>query len=213
MSSASAAIPIFPLPNAQLFPLALLPLHVFEPRYREMVRDCMAGDRMLAVALLEPGYEHDYGGRPPVRAVCGVGRILAHEPMPDGRSNILLRGEYRGRILDELPADRSYRLARIEKIEDIVAPTGADEVDQTLRLLSDQLSLRLPAGGETLRSLIRSANGAGALADVLAATLLTDPDLRQELLETEDVVQRARRVVDQLGMLLARVADHEGPSN
>jgi Lon protease-like protein len=209
----SVEVPIFPLPNAQMFPQALLPLHVFEPRYREMVREAMDGERLIGVALLEPGYEEDYAGRPPVRAVLGVGRIIAHEPLPDGRSNILLRGEYRARIVRELAPHKAYRMARLEVIEDLVPPNGAVEVRDTLMAVADQLSVRLPSGGETLRTLVRSVSGAGALADVLAAALITDSETRQRLLETPDVVARARDVVDQVGLLLARLADHDGPLN
>jgi len=215
----SVEIPLFPLPNAQLFPQALLPLHVFEPRYRELVRDLMApttstsGDRLLGVALLEPGHEADYQARPPVRAVLGVGRIIAHEPLPDGRSNILLRGEYRARIVGELPARHAYRLAQVERIDDVVPRAGGAEARDTLLGLADQLSLRLPSGGDTLRTLARSVTGPGALADVLAAALITDSETRQRLLETSDVVVRARAVIDQVGVLLARLADHQGPAN
>src|SRR6185369_8808617 len=96
-------LPIFPLPRVQLFPHALLPLHVFEPRYRDMVRDAMAGPRLIAVAALEPGFEADYHGRPAVRAVVGVGEVIGHEALEDGRCNILLRGVARARIDTELP--------------------------------------------------------------------------------------------------------------
>jgi Lon protease-like protein len=209
----SVDVPLFPLPNAQLFPHALLPLHVFEPRYRELVRDCMAGDRMMAVALLEPGYEAAYEGRPPVRPVCGVGRIIAHEPLPDGRSNILLRGEYRARILDERAPDRAYRIGRLATLADVVPASGAEGTQATLLALSDQLSLRLPSGGETLRNLSRSVTGPGALADVLAAALVTDPEERQRMLETLDVIERAHLIIDHVGLLLARLADHQGPAN
>jgi Lon protease-like protein len=178
-----------------------------------MVRDCMAGDRMLAVAMLAPGYELQYDGRPEVRGVIGVGRVLAHEPMPDGRSNILLRGEHRARIVGELPPDKPYRLAKIELLPDLLPPTGVAEAEDTLRVLTDQLSMRLPAGGETLRGLIRAVTGASAVADVLSATLVTDADQRQQALETLDVVARSRLVVDQLGLLLARLADHQGQPN
>src|SRR6185436_5117887 len=114
----SDSVCIFPLPDVALFPHAILPLHVFEPRYREMVRDCLAGDRKMAVAALAPGYEADYHGRPAVRPVCGLGEVVAHDGLPDGRSNILLRGTSRVRIIEELPPDRSYRLVRCQRLPD-----------------------------------------------------------------------------------------------
>src|SRR5205085_8990732 len=77
---------MFPLPEAQLFPGALLPLHVFEPRYRALTRDVLAAATpVMAVAMLEPGFEAEYDGRPGVRAVCGVGEIIEHRLYPDGR--------------------------------------------------------------------------------------------------------------------------------
>ena len=93
--SAVIQIPIFPLPDVVLFPHTLLPLHIFEPRYRQMIRDCLAGDKRLAMALLRPGWESDYYGRPPVHPIAGAGEIIQHEELPDGRFNILLRGTMR----------------------------------------------------------------------------------------------------------------------
>src|SRR6266404_2412978 len=74
-----AALPIFPLPNCVLLPGGLLPLHVFEPRYRELTRDCLAGHQYMGVARLRPGYESTYYGRPPVFGRFGVGRIICSE--------------------------------------------------------------------------------------------------------------------------------------
>src|SRR5579884_3720517 len=96
---------LFPLPNLVLFPYAVQPLHVFEPRYRQMTRDALAGDRLIAVVLLQPGWDVDYEGRPPVHPVACVGRVLAENKLEDGRYNLLLRGLRRVRILDELASD------------------------------------------------------------------------------------------------------------
>src|SRR6266581_9334560 len=107
--SALAALPIFPLPNCVLLPGGLLPLHVFEPRYRELTRDCLAGHQLMGVARLRPGYETTYYGRPPVYERCGVGRIICSEELPDGRFALLLRGVARVEIARELPPERAYR--------------------------------------------------------------------------------------------------------
>src|SRR5690606_21229592 len=81
-----AALPIFPLPSVVLFPGSVLPLHVFEPRYRAMMEDCVSrGPRAMAVALLRPGWERDYEGRPPVYEIAGAGRIVEWARRPDGR--------------------------------------------------------------------------------------------------------------------------------
>src|SRR2546428_10010257 len=91
-------IPIFPLPNAVLFPNVFLPLHIFESRYRSMVGDALAGDRIIGMVLLQPGYESDYAGRPPVYEVGCAGVITHAERLADGRVNIVLRGIEKFRI-------------------------------------------------------------------------------------------------------------------
>jgi Lon protease-like protein len=207
-------LPIFPLPHVQLFPHALLPLHVFEPRYRDLVRDAMAGERLIAVAALEPGFETDYHGRPPVRPVLGVGRVVGHEPLEEGRANIVLRGLARARIERELPPGESYRLVDAATLDDRLRADFDDRAArETLVLLADQLALKLPSGGETLRELARSQPELGALVDVLSAALVTDPDDRQTLLETLDVAARVDRVSNEIATVLARLTSSDGPSN
>ena len=88
--------PIFPLPDVTFFPHTLMPLHVFEARYRVMVIDALERDRKLAVVRLQPGYEATYAGKPAVHAVGGLGEIVSCERLATGRYNILLRGECRG---------------------------------------------------------------------------------------------------------------------
>jgi Lon protease-like protein len=217
MSSAERTfdrLPIFPLSNVQLFPHALLPLHVFEPRYRELVRDCLAGDRLMAVAALEPGFESEYEGRPPVKPICGVGQMIGHDLLADGRSNILLRGLSRVRILEELPAERSYRLVRAVALDDDV-PADFDLAPalHALVVLTDELAHRLEDGGDLLRALARSQTSPGALVDVLTAALVAEADQRQTLLETRDVRRRVETVTTHLGAVLARLSRSTGQLN
>jgi Lon protease-like protein len=205
---------IFPLPQVTLFPHAILPLHVFEPRYREMVKDCLAGNRQMAVAALEPGFEADYAGRPAVRALCGLGELVAHEALPDGRSNIILRGTQRVRIVEELPPDQSYRMVRYEPVRDFY-PGDFDRARavRDLLMLCDQLALKLPSGADTLRELARSEDDPGPLSDVLAAALVTDPDDRQSLLELPDVKTRVDRIGAEIAAILMRFTETRGPAN
>jgi len=208
MSSAdprfAAPVPLFPLPAVQMFPGALLPLHVFEPRYRALVRDAAAGARLVALPNLAPGYQADYEGRPPVQPLCGLGELIAHEPLPDGRSNILLRGLARVRITAELPPDFPYRLALVAPLEDL-SPPGFDDAGtrEALMALVERVALGFTAGGDTLRKLAREHASAGALADVLAASLVSAPADRQQILETLDVAARAALVTGHLGELIA----------
>ena len=126
------AIPLFPLPNVILFPGAVLPLHIFEERYKTMTADALAGDRLIAMALLRPGWEKDYYGKPAIEPVVCVGRIARWERLEDGRYNFLLHGQTRARILGEKDS-WPYRLARVAALREDCVPE--DELaDQRRRL-------------------------------------------------------------------------------
>jgi len=109
VSRALQSLPIFPLPGAVLLPHTMVPLHIFEPRYRKMTRDCDKGLRVLALAHIPD--ELAAGEKPPrVLPVIGVGVLARVDPLPDGRFNIVLRGVLRARIEEELPTLEPYRL-------------------------------------------------------------------------------------------------------
>src|SRR3954469_21701812 len=113
----SELLPLFPLPNVVLFPNVFLPLHVFEPRYREMVADALPSDRMIGMVLLPPGWDRAYEGRPPIYPI-GCSGVMTHvERLPDGRYNIVLRGLERFRVLEE-DHERSYRRAVVEPLHE-----------------------------------------------------------------------------------------------
>jgi uncharacterized protein len=116
---------LFPLPNLVLFPHVLQPLHVFEPRYRALVEEAMAADRLIAMALLEPGWEPDYEGRPPVSGIACLGRITTAQRLDNGRYNILLAGLKRVRLLRELPAKKLFREAQVDLYDDFYPAGGA----------------------------------------------------------------------------------------
>src|SRR3954451_15222395 len=114
-----SAVPLFPLPNVVLFPRAILPLHIFEERYKAMAADAIADDRQIAMALLKPGWERNYYGRPTIEPVVCVGLILSHEKLPDGKYNFLLQGQRRARISREIAGvDVPYRVAELHPIEE-----------------------------------------------------------------------------------------------
>src|SRR5215208_4648373 len=120
----SELLPLFPLPNVVLFPNVFLPLHIFEPRYREMVADAVASDRMIGMVLLRPGWERDYEGRPPVYSIGCSGVVTHVDRTPDGRFNLVLRGLERFRIVEE-NHERSYRRAAIDPL--VEQPLTADD--------------------------------------------------------------------------------------
>src|SRR5207249_1670234 len=140
-------IPLFPLPNVVLFPNVFLPLHIFEPRYRQMVADALAGDRIIGMVLLRPGYEANYEGRPPIYDIGCAGVITHSQPLSDGRYDIVLRGMEKFSVTSENHS-HAYRIGNIESISEAVPP---DEV-QPLRHQRQRLEAVLAAAIERVRS-------------------------------------------------------------
>src|SRR5262245_55590778 len=138
----SELLPLFPLPNVVLFPNVFLPLHIFEPRYRLMVADAIAGDRMIGMVLLRPGWDSDYEGRPPVYPIGCSGLITHVERLSDGRYNIVLRGLERFTIVAE-DASRPYRLAVTEPLHE--PQIGAEDRDHLRSCRSKLEALLKPA--------------------------------------------------------------------
>jgi len=207
LEGALAALPIFPLPEVVLFPGALMPLHVFEPRYRDLTRDVLGGARLLAMARLKPGFEPDYEGRPPVHAIAGVGYVIASEHLDDGRYHVVLRGVGRIRIAEELPPAHAYRTVRAEMLVDTRSqrsPADLAGAHGQLIALCDRLAGHLEEGGDHLRELVRSLSSPAACVDVMSAALVADPDERQQLLETLDPAGRIDLLLGHVAALLGR---------
>src|SRR5262249_538995 len=156
-------------------------------------------DRLMAMALLQPGWEADYEMTPPLHPVVCIGRILKEERLSDGRYNLLLHGLSRARILEELPSDKLYRSPRVELLADVELPPAAakrlreDLGRQLLDWFADQ-----PVAVEQLRKLLQSNLSVGTLCDVFAFALPLDVAEKQQLLEDVAVEQRAHRLMAQL---------------
>jgi Lon protease-like protein len=198
-------LPLFPLPEVVLFPRAVLPLHIFEPRYRDMTADALAGARTIGVALLKPGFEpHYHTRRAPIHTVIGVGQIIASEQLADGNFNILLRGVARARILEELP-QKPYRVARIRPL---TCAAGSATEDQAR--LRDDLRKTVqtePVGGSEIQEywlkLLDTALELGEVTDLIASGLPVDAELRQCLLAELDATARTTLLTEQLRTLAA----------
>jgi Lon protease-like protein len=207
LAAALRRLPLFPLPNAVLFPHALLPLHIFEERYRAMVRDVLTGARCLAVGLLMPEAPAD-DELPAVQPIAGVGEVVMAHELPDGRFNLVVRGRARVRIDRELPSGRPYRLVTATELPDlpITSEREITDADQTLRALIGRLADAIPEGGELLRQVVAAQESPAELVDGVASALIVDPALRQRLLETRDVGQRLERVAAEVVAMTARIA-------
>jgi Lon protease-like protein len=194
----SELVPLFPLPSVVLFPNVFLPLHIFEPRYREMVGDAIAGDRVIGMVLLRPGWEHDYEGRPPVYDVGCTGVITHFERLSDGRYNIILRGLERFRILNE-DHERSYRRASVESL--IESALGTDDRAVLRNYRAKLEALLTPAVAKAgADSRTAAAMTDADLINALAQYLDLDPLEKQALLERKSLKSRAESLVELLEM-------------
>jgi Lon protease-like protein len=202
------ALAIFPLPDVVLFPHAMLPLHVFEPRYRALVADVLEGSGLFAVPRLRPGYETGYQGRPAVFETAGIGVCVAADRLPDGRYNVMLRGLGRVRIERELPAGRAYRVVQSRILDDARSTRDAElgAAHHTLIALCDRLASSVEGNEEAdaLRQLARAVATPGGCADLVASALVRDADARQTLLELLDPADRLDQVTAHVTALLGR---------
>ncbi|MFO0847446.1 MAG: LON peptidase substrate-binding domain-containing protein [Gemmataceae bacterium] len=191
---------LFPLPNLVLFPQVVQKLHIFEPRYRQMTADALAGDTLITLVLLKPGWEGEYDDRPGIEPVGCLGRVIDHEKLPDGRYNLRLRGLARLRIGPELPSDKLYRVAEASLMADAVPPDFGRLIEHRRRLADAVLHRFGPDGSahQHLRELFEGELPLGQLCDVLAYALPLPLDLKQRLLAEADVGLRADVLADAL---------------
>jgi Lon protease-like protein len=201
-------LPLFPLPDVTFFPHTVLPLHVFEARYRAMVADALARDRRLCIVKLQPGHEAEYAGKPPLHAVAGAGEIVSGERLPSGRFNIMVKGQGRVRLVREIPSDTLYRLAQAEPLEDVLPTEDVVPQIQRIRRACAQLLEALGRPSDLLDTALAEGQAPGVIADRIAAAVIPDAQVRQGLLETLDVQTRLQRVASSLEGL---VRELKGP--
>lgn len=202
--------PLFPLPDVTFFPRTLLPLHVFEARYRAMVMDALARDRGICVVRLRAGFEASYAGKPAVHEVGGLGAIASWERLPNGRYNILLRGEARVRLEGEVPSDTLYRLAWLRRLDDVPTADDCAAALARIRASCGALLAALERPSDLLDTALAPGQAPGVIADRIAAAVLPDGALRQALLETLDEGARVRRVADAVDQLVRELKDGRG---
>ncbi len=190
-----ATIPIFPLPNVVLFLGVFLPLHIFEPRYREMVADALKGERLIGMTLLKPGWESDYEGRPPVYPVGCAGLVSHVDKLADGRYNIVLHGLEKFRVLRE-ETDGAYRRAEVITLAETLDTQAKDQLREERNKLE---ALLLPTALGSDASFPSSLSDED-LVNALSQYLNLLPIERQALLERNDPLDRARSLVELIEM-------------
>lgn len=191
---------LFPLPNLVLFPSVVQPLHIFESRYRQLMADALGDDRLITMALLQPGWDKPSLERPAIHPVVCIGKIFKEEKLPDGRYNLLLHGLARARVMQEVPVPKLYRVARVELIEESATFSKKQETRlrrQLGKALLESFAVEQTAE-EQLGKLLESPLPLGTLCDVLAFALPLDAEIKQELLAQADVTRRANRLLQRL---------------
>ena len=196
----SGSAPLFPLPNIVLFPQALLPLQIFEPRYRQMTADALEGERMIAMGLLLPGWEQlPSSAVPPIYPIVGLGKIIAHEKLEDGRYYLILRGVARAKVLREKQADLPYRIGELEIYEDIAESTISikrqDRIDEIVSLF-----VRLFPQVNIQQLFLQSISELplATVCDVLLGSIPMATERAQLFLEELDADERSRMLLDLL---------------
>jgi Lon protease-like protein len=196
-------LPIFPLESAALLPQQILPLHIFEPRYRQMVEDVLDGSGQFAMAIFDgPHWKKEYHGRPPIRPAVCIGQIMQHEKQEDGCYNILVQGVCRARIIEEVKAcqDRLYREARLE-------PVGIDSEEETklygirerlTELLSDGPLSKLNHAEWVIKRIRDEAIPTAVILELVSFALPTAREVRYSLLAEGDAGHRADMIEHEL---------------
>ena len=193
MDALPAEIPLFPLPEVVLFPGVPRPLLIYEPRYRDMVADALKGNKIIGMVLLRPGYEKDYEGRPPIYGIGCAGVIEDYEQLPDGRYVILLRGLTRFRVVSE-DQRKPYRLARVEAVPELLTDEERGPLSTVRERLARLLDTVLPLGVEPPDPGLDDVE----FVNLIAQALSMPEDARQDLLERNSLLSRARALVDRL---------------
>lgn len=195
-----SSLPLFPLPSVVLFPNVFLPLHIFESRYRQMVADALAGDRLIGMALLKPGFDTDMHGRPLIYRTGCTGLITHVERLEDGRFNLILRGIDKFKVLgedDPVPA-QLYRQAIVQSIDETVPAPQRHLLTQERRRLETLLG---PAfDGAVVEHLLPAVMPDEDLVNALAQYLDFEPIERLALLERDGPLARCRSMMELLEM-------------
>ncbi|MDX2037466.1 MAG: LON peptidase substrate-binding domain-containing protein [Isosphaeraceae bacterium] len=187
---------LFPLPELVQFPHSVLPLHVFEPRYRQMTEDALATDKLLTIVQLRPqGELNELGIRAIEKSAC-LGRIIRHERLPDGRFRLLLHGLCRVRLLEEIPSAKLYRIARaiLMPDRDLESPS----IDPSVLSVACRAFLVKTRGRiePELEAMLSSPLPLGILADIVSQAMPLPAEAKQMLLDEDDPAMRARMLLE-----------------
>ncbi|WDQ15107.1 LON peptidase substrate-binding domain-containing protein [Rhodopirellula sp. P2] len=218
---------LFPLPGMVLFPHAMQPLHVFEPRYVDMLQEALSTDHLITMATLTnsqgsvvlddtANLKLPLNMLPPISPTVCVGKIISHAELEGDRHNILVVGIRRATVRHELDTGRSFRTARVDLIDDFYLPAGTQKRADLKKRLLEAFGKIIPVSEgsqKSLHDLMAGQMGVGPITDIIAYTLPFDPDEKIKLLAMSDVDQRAEtliRMIQRGGLDLQSVSVQEG---
>lgn len=209
-SNFSGQIRLFPLPNLVVFPNVVQALHIFEPRYREMLADSLRDDSLIGMATLMPEWEGKYAGKPPIHSMICVGKVTNHAMLDDGCSNILLVGLRRARIVREMDSDRLYRTAEVELMNDFPGDAPSDEKTSVHERLVREFRDLMPEAAmvaDQLSQIMDLNASLGVLTDVIGYSLKLPTKAKIDLLSQPNVDLRAHCLLNHI-----RDLSSSGPS-
>jgi len=192
----SGVLPLFPLSSVVFFPNTLLPLHIFEPRYKEMVNTALNNEKIIGMALLKPGWEGDYYRNPEVYDVIGMGRIVSSEELDDGKINIVLYGLKRAKII-EIIEELPYRQAHISIMENQY-DTNNESFRSIIEEHINKWNLYLDEKQKAHRINVNTKLPLENLTDALASLIFPNVFDKQKLLEETNVQKRAEIIINDL---------------
>ncbi len=196
----SGLAPLFPLPNVVLFPHAILPLQIFEPRYRQMTADALEGERLIAMSLMRPGWNRlPAHATPAIHHIVGLGKIIAHEKLADGRYYLVLRGLARAKLLSEQQVDLPYRIGQLELCREVLTePPELDRQDRAEELASVFSQLFPEVKLQQLFLQAVSDLPLATVCDVLLGSMPLPSELSQRFLDELNVDSRSEMLLELL---------------
>jgi Lon protease-like protein len=200
----SGSVRLFPLPDLVMFPHVAQPLRVFEPRYVAMLEDAMQSDELITMALLQPGWETGYEGKPLIHSTVCIGRVISHSRQPDGCYNLLLAGLARARILRELETSCLYRVAEAELLanrDPLASDTQSAEWRSQLLEAFQQLNPQGLAGEPSIQQLLNDEVPLSILTDVIAFAAPLRLAEKQQLLAEPNELTRVHVLIESLRRL------------
>jgi len=195
---------LFPLPDLVMFPHVMQPLHIHEPRYRELLSEALDHDGLVAMSILSPGWEADYGDRPAIHSNACLGKIITHQRQENGQYNVLMLGMRRVRIEHEIPSVKAFRQAEVSLLDDYYEQEGSSEREALQTALTQMFQEQLPENclpPGAMREALSSEVPLSVLTDLVSFAIPLPFEVKCALLGQPDVDRRAWMLLDSMEAL------------